>query len=597
MKMSIGLRMVLITLGFLAFFAGVVILQYPQKQTVTITLGDCTIQGNIADDYSVNEILYVYINGIRLQFTAHTPLRYRNLSGKEFTALPKQIKKHEGGYAILFSNGASLAIEQKSVNSYVLAFEFPEPIGSASVDYRFVQGARLYVDARGTRYGTNNTFWSIEGAATLKGYLGWRSSNGKILPINITRVYSTGNESILDYLAQNSVSEDTWSQNVKYWQEQVFTGLRLGRFRPDTFQWKTADGAYEFNEKTFITYIAELLAHGKYEEAAAGIVRARSEFPGKLSWEASVFTGKTMPLNTVRFEKDDALVDEIRKVVLAGDESIFYRFDTIKLLIDTYSNNTLKAYLGLAKKITVKTTDISRLSALLGHYLDCAEYFPREENPFTYVPEQIDSVIPLIQKIDSFFYLEIKQGAEDVPTVLRFASLLIRYGELTKRSAYTAIGRTLILSILNFADSNGMLPAELKVENGRILPDTARLIAPETVYALFTLSPYYPRKIRYPQENGEFIRVYTAGAKFVLEKTDFGMQFSTSYPEGYSHYVIMEGIVPFERIQLYGINYNMDPEFEIYNASGYFYKRNERKLFVKMKHKKTQEDIRLFYSK
>lgn len=588
--------MVLITLVFFVFFAGVVILQYPQKQTVALTLGDCKIQGNIADDYSVDEILYIYINGIRLQFTAHTPLRFRNLSGKEFTALPKQIQKQESSYAIIFSNGASLSIQQKSVNSYVLAFEFPEPISSASVDYKFIQGARLYVDARGTRYGTNNIFWSIEGAATLKGYLGWRSSDGRILPINITRVYSTGNESILDYLAQNAVSEDTWSQNLKYWQEQVYTGLQSGRFRSDTFQWKSADGTYEFTEKAFITYIAELLAHGKYEDVAAGIVRARSEFSGKLSWESSVFTGKTMPLNTIRFEKDDALVDEIRKVVLAEDESIFYRFDTVKLLIDTFSNNTLKAYLALAKKITVKTTDIGRLTALLGHYLDCAEYFPMEENPFAYVPEQVDSVlIPLIQKIDSFFYLETKQGAEDVYTALRFASLLVRYGEITKRSAYTAIGRTLILSILNFADSNGMLPGELKVENGRILPDTARLIAPETVYGLFILSPYYPRKIRYPQENGEFIRVYTAGANFIQEKTEYGLQFSTSYPEGYSHYVILEGIIPFEKIQLYGINYNMDPEFEIYNASGYFYKRNEKKLFVKMKHKKAQEEIKLFY--
>ena len=588
--------MVLITLVFFVFFAGVVILQYPQKQTIVISLGDCKIQGNIADDYSVDEILYIYINGLRLQFTAHTPLRFRNLSGKEFTALPKKIQKQEAGYAIIFSNGASLSIQQKSVTSYVLSFEFSEPVSSVSVDYKFIQGARLYVDARGTRYGSNNIFWSIEGAATLKGYLGWRSSDGKPLPINITRVYSTGNESIVDYLAQNAVSEDTWSQNLKYWQEQVYTGLISGRFRTDTFQWRTVDNVYEFTEKAFIAYIAELLAHNKYEDAAAGIVRARSEFAGKLSWESSVFTGKTMPLNTTRFEKDDALVDEIRKVVLAADESIFYRFDTIKLLIDTYSNNTLKAYLALAKKITVKTNDIVQLSALLGHYLDCAEYFPMEENPFAYVPEQIDSLlIPLVQKIDSFFYLETKQGVEDVYTVLRFASLLIRYGEITKRYAYKAIGRTLILSILNFADSNGMLPGKLKVENGRILPDTTSLIAPENVYALFSLSSYYPRKIRYPQENGEFIRVYTAGANFIQGKTENNIQFSMSYPEGYSHYVILEGINPFEKIQLYGINYNMDPEFEIYNASGYFYKRNEKKLFVKMKHKKVQEEIRLFY--
>lgn len=589
--------MVSITLASFIFFAGVIILQYPQKQSVTVTLGDCQIEGNIASDYSVDELLYITLDGLKLQFTAHTPLRFRNLSGKEFSSLPKKIIKKDAGYTVEFSNGAVLTIQQKAGMAYFFSFDFPEPVSSVSVDYKFVKGARLYADARGTRYGAKDTFWGIEGAATLKGYLGWRTSDGKILPINIVRVFISGNESVLDYLAQSSVSEDTWQQNLKFWQEQVYAGLTSGRFREDLFQWKNADGVWEFNEKAFIAYTAELMGHKRYDDAAAGIIRARSEYSNKLTWESTVYTGKSIPLNTLRFEKDDALVAEIRKVVLAEDESIFYRFDTVRLLIDTYSTNTLKAYLALAKKINSKTSDITRLSALLGHYLDVTQYLPAEENPFAAVPEQLNAVlVPMIQRIDSFFYLETRQGAEDVAVTLKLAVYLIRYGNITKRSVYTAIGRTLILSILNFADSNGMLPVALKVEKGRVIPDTSRLIAPESVYSLFELSAYYPKKLCYPQENGEYIRIYTAGANFTVNKTEYGMDFATSYPEGYSHYVILEGIPTFDRIQLYGINYNMDPEFEIYNASGYFYKRNDRKLFVKMKHKKQDEDIKLFYN-
>jgi hypothetical protein len=39
----------------------------------------------------------------------------------------------------------------------------------------------------------------------------------------------------------------------------------------------------------------------------------------------------------------------------------------------------------------------------------------------------------------------------------------------------------------------------------------------------------------------------------------------------------------------------MDSEFEVYNASGYYYRRASAVLYAKMKHKSASEDIRLEY--
>ena len=58
--------------------------------------------------------------------------------------------------------------------------------------------------------------------------------------------------------------------------------------------------------------------------------------------------------------------------------------------------------------------------------------------------------------------------------------------------------------------------------------------------------------------------------------------------------MIIRGIRPFYRIQVYGIDFRSDPRFEIYNSSGYVYDERTRTLLLKIKHKKDDEDIVLF---
>ena len=59
--------------------------------------------------------------------------------------------------------------------------------------------------------------------------------------------------------------------------------------------------------------------------------------------------------------------------------------------------------------------------------------------------------------------------------------------------------------------------------------------------------------------------------------------------------MVLYGVKPFTRIQLYGLDYNMDASFENYNASGYFYKRAAGAMYLKMRHKSRTEDIKLYY--
>jgi len=58
--------------------------------------------------------------------------------------------------------------------------------------------------------------------------------------------------------------------------------------------------------------------------------------------------------------------------------------------------------------------------------------------------------------------------------------------------------------------------------------------------------------------------------------------------------MVIRGIKPFYRIQLYGMDFRTDPRFESYNSSGYRYNEDTETLFLKMRHKVEMEDIVIY---
>ena len=75
------------------------------------------------------------------------------------------------------------------------------------------------------------------------------------------------------------------------------------------------------------------------------------------------------------------------------------------------------------------------------------------------------------------------------------------------------------------------------------------------------------------------------------------MRISVGFPQGDTHYMVFKGIKPFDRIQIYGMEFHTDPRFETYNSSGYRYDAATETLYLKMRHKTEYEDVVLWFSK
>ena len=72
---------------------------------------------------------------------------------------------------------------------------------------------------------------------------------------------------------------------------------------------------------------------------------------------------------------------------------------------------------------------------------------------------------------------------------------------------------------------------------------------------------------------------------------------SVDFSQGDAHYIIINGIESFRRIDLYNIAFRTDPRFESYNSSGYVYNSTLKTLFLKSLHRTRTEQIKLYYDR
>jgi hypothetical protein len=70
---------------------------------------------------------------------------------------------------------------------------------------------------------------------------------------------------------------------------------------------------------------------------------------------------------------------------------------------------------------------------------------------------------------------------------------------------------------------------------------------------------------------------------------------SASFPAGESHFMILRGIRPFVRLQLYNMDWRSDPQFERFDSSGWRYIPQEQTLLIKMRHRANVENIRIIF--
>jgi len=157
-------------------------------------------------------------------------------------------------------------------------------------------------------------------------------------------------------------------------------------------------------------------------------------------------------------------------------------------------------------------------------------------------------------------------SSSDAQYSLRLGKALVYWAQKNQNDDWEGIGKSLVLSALAGSNSGNL-------------------------YNTLKPAEYYPRATWLTEDHWVWTASPSARATFV----DGNLNLAFSFPTTMAHFVIIRGIRPFIRIQIHGMEWRSDPQFEIYDSSGWVYYPDEQTLVLKLRHRSTVENVRIIY--
>lgn len=601
MKNGPLLRIILLTLAYIAVFVVIVVVQFPAAGPFSLTVGAVSLRGVPEADGEGLRSVELSAAGLRLSFSGKEPLSYTDAGGSVRESTPAGYRVLEKGVALDFTDGSILSVNVNGDGRTEWLLKTPRPASAAALRFDLARGA-LPLPPAGeapVRLTLGGVEYQVTGIGSSQGQnqIALRSRNGVLAPFHVTPVAEAPKEEPPEYLSLRPMDTSSWNRELSAWRDRAWAGVSGPRFDQAGATWTDARGNAAFDEAEFVLYMAEAMRRERYDAASALVASVRSLHLERVSWRSVPFAGRTA---RAMAEYEEALLAELRlveRLIQARSPELFYRPGIVSFLHDRAPAALAQSAMALAGQLDFSKADVSQVVRLLDAYLEARNYLVDAENPLVKVVDLVDQVLaPALKKVgpSAFFLLTGAEGGSDTLTGLSAGMNLVRLAEVTGKPLHAAIGHKLVSSLLQFASPEGSIPASFVISGETPQASEARLSGP-TLYAVIGDSPYYPRAVSFYRTLGPGAWAWTAAPGFRLTVTPERVTFTADYPVGHSHYVSLYGVRPFVKIQLYGLDYNMDAGFEGYNASGYFFRRNAGIMYLKMRHRAQAEEIRLFY--
>uniref|UniRef100_A0A7C3ECW6 Uncharacterized protein n=1 Tax=Gracilinema caldarium TaxID=215591 RepID=A0A7C3ECW6_9SPIR len=598
MKRHVVLRTIGLFGLYVAVFITLVLIQYVRKTAFTLNLGSMVVSGNYLD---VNEIkkqakvepvqvsgrFSVFFGGMEFSlaedegFTVLTTKGSRiPLSARAFSVLDTGVRLDlaDGSSLIFktfFANGVETLSIQAVLDASAQEIRLPfRPLRSSHITAD--EKNRFMVSAGGSNYSFSgsaidyqNKYISLKGNMAVASY-GQIPEKKGFNPGDLVLASALDDQAYMGainrWLAQAGSS---WERSMAGSPDEytvlayVSQAARTGNYRSATGTTPAA-----FLEGSQRTYRSSAF-FGRLDEALRGLASADREYLGRLS---RMINEKTLDIlaepdliRTLSVRGSKTLVDELVNLVKALDPSTLTPATAVGVIEDTV----------LWKK-----------------------YRGSDENPFERLKDQALFVIAGTLKPSSegkVVAFPSSQG--DLLYTLRLGNALLQYGSSAGLADWIGLGKTLILSALDLSDTNGSLPAvaDLSADKASFVPVGDGRIASARIYPQITGYLYYPRVEDLSLAGYTGLWAWTAAGPLSATYDGSVLDITVPFFEGETHYMMIKGVKPFKKIQLYNIDFRTDPRFERYDSSGWAYSESEQTLLLKMKHRAKEEHIRIFY--
>ena len=469
----------------------------------------------------------------------------------------------ETSFELLFSENVSLLckISGEKNDSLNISVNLPTKSREISIPYKFSKSYTV-TDSNSKRMllKSNNTQTALKAPEIKESELVLFASNKNLSYSNYIPVTKFTFDTILENpLAQVDFYMQT-KKNIKNASVNNFNSSS------DTLTEQAANA-----------YMAELTPKGKYLDAIAQIPASFKEGTRR-TYVSAPYLNNLVNMNNSLVMQLENLDYKMNFALEKNDLSIF-ETDNLGDFLLTRKSSVATQLLQLPSKQEVFEPTTKQASGILNTYTTLKPKYP----------ELADILLPVLDKslevVESSCYTEndmlfITSSNEKLDNLqsIRVGKTLVNYGSITKNTTVQAGGYMLI---------NSQIPAVEALD----------LRTTGEIYAILEEdSTFYPHMNFVNKENGITTWAWTVAQSISYSKDEEEtITLETKFPQGATHYMILNNIEPFKSIEIYGMKFRTDPRFETYNSSGYVYNARTKTLFLKYRHKSETEIVKLIY--
>ncbi|GHU99414.1 hypothetical protein FACS189483_08640 [Spirochaetia bacterium] len=567
-----------------------VTIQFKQQRGFTHHLGSMTITGHYGsgDDAADGEFtleggLTILFGGMEFRIGDDSFSLIRPDGSRE-AVLAEHLTLSGNQAAIRFPGGASLVFTTyREPPELWITGSFDGEFSALELPYRPMRSSRIRDTGDGEFMILADGFDFSFGYSTIDHDRRLLILENEGPPISYRAAFDPSTFAKGEYSRLRAYDQAVYDEAVDRWRDAVFA--LWGRASLDTEELVTA-------------YAGEAVLRGDYAKVVEGIPRSFLD-SSQRTYASSVYLGQLdaglRSFASAEREKSARLT----QLLNSRSEDFFRESHVIAYCAIRGLGQFIDQGAALAQSLfdEAEVIPLPLIPGIFEGYSDWARYRPGEENPFVALLPQLFRQISqgIIRSEDGSRILVFSDSRGEAEFNLRLGVALDAYGKEAGRPDWAVMGRSLVLSTLSLMDDAGTFPeAIFPVDLETPAAGTAERISAALLYRY--LAPInYPHDTDLPN-SGAVRWAWTAAT--AVEATMAGdiLDIAVTFPVGETHYLIVRGIPPFTKVQLYNMDYRTDPNFERYDSSGWSYSASERSLLLKVKHRDPVEHIRVFYT-
>ena len=603
-------RILLLILLYCGVFVVLVSVQFAKRGGFTQRVGNFVVSGQYRlrdendppgspNEYFLDGDAHVFFGGIDFNMTKGddgNSLTFTNTDGNKEETLPERMVISGDSVRFIFTGETELEFTtQYSGGSLEMLISgvFPEDITGVDLPFKLLRKAEIRDTGDGqfivSSEGVNYSF-GLSPVDVKNRILSVSAGGG---PVSYRAIPEQKNFSPDDFILPQAKTAQAYNEFLTRWRDQNFS-----------FWNRTI--SEQNNEDVVIAYAGEALVRGTYKAAVAavspGFLRGETR-----TYESSVYLGGLDQMYRSLINKDREKIARLSRQINEKSLEFLKEPRVFEYLAIRGQTNIIDAGADLVRTIDPAVLALDLTPGILEGYVDWNVFRPNTENPFERLVDQACFVISgSLRKTANkagddpagtgsrVFSFAGNEG--DTEFNIRLGKALLIYAEAVKDASWEGIGRSLVVSALSMGDASGAVKAALvlsgtgEISEAPVRPGltTARL------YRILSPLDTSPRALVVgSSQNG--IWTWTAAQEVSAVQQNDVLDIAVKFPAGEAHYMIIRGIRPFARIQLYGMDFRSDPQFERYDSSGWAYYPQEQVLVLKMKHRTAEEHIKIIF--